>query len=69
MAAHAGKTASGVPTKELAITTPNTELTISSSRKMTTMNSDRVRLPMMVSDSAPMDRPLCRLLAQSAPES
>ena len=69
IADQAGNTAPGVPTKAPAITTPNTALTISSTRKMTTMNSARVRLPMTSSDSAPMDLPLWRALAHSAPKS
>ncbi len=69
MADHAGSTADGVPMKAFAITTPKTALTISSTRKITTMKSDRVRLPITASDSAPIDLPWCRLLAHSAPAS
>ena len=69
IAAHAGNTALGVLTKALAMTTPNTEFTINSTRNTTTMNSLRVRAPTTASDSAPIDRALWRLLAQSAPES
>ncbi len=69
IADHAGKTAFGVPTNAPAMTTPNTALTISKTRKMTTMNSARVRLPMTSSDNAPMDLPLCRALAHKAPKS
>ena len=69
MADQAGNTALGVPTKARAITTPNTAFTMSNNRNTMTMNNARVRLPTMLSESAPMDCPLWRLLAQSAPKS
>ena len=69
IADQAGNTAVGVPTNAPAMTTPNTALTIKSTRKMTTMNNARVRLPMTSSDNAPMDLPLCRALAHIAPKS
>ena len=69
IAAQAGNTAPGVLTKALAMTTPNTALTISSTRNTTIMYSARLRLPITLSDRAPIDLPLWRLLAHSAPKS
>ncbi len=69
MAAQAGSTALGVSTKARAMTTANTEFTISSTRNTTIMYSARLRLPTTVSERAPMERPLWRLLAHRAPKS
>ena len=69
MADHAGKTAVVVVTNNPAMTTPNTAFTMSSSRKITIMKRARVRLPITSSESAPMDLPLFRALAQMAPKS
>ena len=69
MADQAGNTAVDVCTNAPAITTPNTAFTINNTRKITTINNARVRLPTTSSDKAPMDLPLCRALAHSAPKS
>ena len=58
MADQAGNTAVGVFTNAFAITTPKTEFTIKRTRKITIINSARVRLPITDSDKAPMDFPL-----------
>ncbi len=67
IAIHAGKTEPGVATKPCAIITPKTAFTISNNRNMTMRNNDRVRLPITLSDRAPIDLPLLRLLAHKAP--
>ena len=69
IADQAGNTAVDVSTNKPAMTTPNTALTMSSTRKMTIMNSARVRLPTTSSDRAPIDLPWLRALAQIAPKS
>src|SRR5690606_20830820 len=55
---HDGITAVSNSIISAAIMDPNTALTINSNRKMTIMNSVWVRLPMTLSESAPIDRPL-----------
>ena len=69
MAAHAGNTDVGMSTISLAMIVPNTALTMSNSKKITTIKSARVRLPTTSSDKAPIDFALWRVLAQSAPMS
>ncbi len=67
MAPHTGTTAPGLLISSLAITTPNTALTISSTRKMTIMNTLRARPPTTSPVSAPTDLARLRTLAQIAP--
>ena len=55
IAAQAGNTDVGMSTISPAIMVPKTAFTISSNRKMTIMNSERVRLPITDSDKAPID--------------
>src|SRR5690625_3350643 len=47
--------------------TANTAFTISKRRNTTTRNKERVRAPITLSDRAPIDLPLCLLLAHKAP--
>src|SRR5690554_5359336 len=69
IAPQTGTTEPGLLINRLAITTPNTALTISNTRKITIMNSERARLPTTSPDSAPMDLALLRTLAHTAPMS
>ena len=65
-APQTGSTDDGVLIIICAMTTPNTALTISSSRKITTMNRLRVRPLTTRPAMAPIDRPRLRTLAHTA---
>src|SRR5690554_564585 len=69
IAPHTGTTEPGLLISRLAITTPNTALTINNTRKITIINRERARLPTTSPDNAPMDLALLRTLAQTAPMS
>ncbi len=64
-----GTTLPGKRTNRRAMTMANTALTMSSSRKMTTMNSARDRLETTSSESDPIERALCREEIHRVPKS
>ena len=69
IATQAGNTDDGKITMSVAMIVPNTALTKTSSRKMIIMKSALARLPIKLSDRAPIDFAPCRLLAHNAPMS